>query len=174
MRRMKQSLTFVSANFNCQRMVGEYRSQLYEPAHAAYVSVMRDHFAPARERARWNQNVTEKWPRVNFVTSTVRVDSAVLTGSPVPFRTSVDLAGLEPQDVRVEAVVGRVAASGELEETQVLTLAPLEQHGTVFTFGRDFSPFTTGRLGYSLRVTPNHYDDPLNRPCHALMKWAGE
>ena len=74
----------------------------------------------------------------------------------------------------MEAVVGRVAANGELEETQVLTLAPLEQHGNAFMFGRDFAPFTTGRLGYSLRVSPNHCDDPLNRPCNAPMKWASE
>ncbi len=87
---------------------------------------------------------------------------------------AVDLAGLAPDDVRVEAVVGQGRrASGELEETQVLTLAPLEQHGTAYMFGRDFAPFTTGRLGYSLRVSPNHCDDPLNRPCNALMKWAG-
>src|SRR5262249_195804 len=156
MRRVKKSLRFVSANFNCQRMVGEYRSQLYEPAHVAFEAVVRDQFAPARERAQWNRIVTEKWPNVNFVDSAIHFDTTLLTGSPVPLRTSVDLAGLGPQDVRVEAVVGRVAAGGELEDTQVLTLAPLEQHGTVFMFGRDFAPFTTGRLGYSLRVSPNH------------------
>src|SRR5581483_2633129 len=30
MRRVKQSLTHVSADFNCQRMVAEYRKELYE------------------------------------------------------------------------------------------------------------------------------------------------
>jgi glycogen phosphorylase len=59
-----------------------------------------------------------------------------------------------------------------LKETEVLTLAPLEQHGSVFVFGRDFAPLMTGRLGYSVRVSPNHCDDPLNRPCNALLKWA--
>ncbi|MBZ5605504.1 MAG: glycosyltransferase family 1 protein, partial [Acidobacteriia bacterium] len=174
MRRVKQSLRHVSANFNSHRMVTEYNSQLYEPAHASYQAVMRDHFGPARERAQWNRSVTEKWPYVSFVNSAVHVDSSMLTGSPVPLRASVELAGLKPEDVRVEAVVGRVAANGDLEDTQVLTLAPLEQHGSVFMFGRDFAPFTTGRLGYSLRVSPNHYDDPLNRPCNSPMKWAGE
>ena len=101
-------------------------------------------------------------------------DAAILTGSQLPLRASVDLAGLSPKDVRVEAVVGRVSANGGLEETQVLTLAPLEQQGTVFMFGRDFAPISTGRLGYTLRISPNHYEDPLNRPCNSPMKWAGE
>jgi glycogen phosphorylase len=174
MRRVKKSLRYVSASFNCQRMVGEYRSQLYEPAHRGYEAVVRDQFAAARERAQWNRTVTEKWPDVNFVDSGIGLAAAVLSGAPFPLRASVELAGLSPQDVRVEAVVGRVGAHGGLEDTQVLTLAPLEQQGTVYMFGRDFAPFTTGRLGLSLRVSPNHYDDPLNRPCNSPMKWANE
>jgi starch phosphorylase len=172
MRRVKQSLRYVSMNFNCHRMVTEYAAQLYEPAHAAYTSVTKDRFAPARERAQWNRLVTEKWPHVNFLDSISALDSSILTGSPIPLRATVDLAGLKPEDVRVEAVVGRVAADCGLEDTQVLTLAPLEQHGTAFMFGRDFAPFTTGRLGYALRISPNHYDDPLNRPCNTPLKWA--
>jgi glycogen phosphorylase len=172
MRRVKQSLRFISSHYNCQRMVNEYRTQLYEPAHRGYVAMMQDGFAAARDRASWTRTVTEKWPRVGFTSAGIGPDGSVSTGSPVPLRAEVELAGLGPEDVRVEAVVGRVGAEGDLEETEVLTLAPLEQHGTVFLFGRDFAPMTTGRLGYSLRVSPNHCDDPLNRPCNALMKWA--
>lgn len=174
MRRVKQSLRSVSANFNCQRMVREYASQLYEPAHAGYESIRRDNFSAARDRVRWHRGVTEKWPQVKFVDYGIGGEQ-VSAGSSVPLRASLDLAGLTPGDVRVEAVVGRVAAHGELEDTQVLTLAPSgAQQESVFMFARDFAPFSTGRLGYALRVSPNHCDDPLNRPCNALIKWAGE
>ena len=173
-RRVKKSLRYLSLNFNCQRMIEEYRSQLYEPAHRSYEAVVRDNFSIPRERVQWNRGIVEKWPEVTFLESGIGPDPSVLTGSPVPLRASVELAGLGPQDVRVEAVVGRVGANGELEETQVLTLGPLEQQGTVVVFGRDFAPFATGRLGYSVRISPNHFDDPLNRPCNALLKWASE
>jgi starch phosphorylase len=172
-RRVKQSLQYLSANFNCQRMVGEYLSQLYEPAHRSFEAVKRDHFASSRDHVRWTAEVYEKWPAVKFVSSGIGSEH-VVAGSALPLRAEVELAGLKPQDVRVEAVVGRVAADGEIEEAQVLTLAPLEQHETAYLFGRDFAPFTTGRLGYALRVTPNHYEDPLNRPCNSLLKWAGD
>jgi starch phosphorylase len=177
MRRVKQSLKAVSANFNCQRMVMEYSTQLYEPAHLGYERVCRDRFASSREHVRWHRAVAEKWPNVKFVDFGIGGET-VSAGSSVPMRAGLDLAGLTPEDVRVEAVVGRVGAHGELEDTQVLTLAPVvrteAQQETVFMFGRDFAPFTTGRLGYALRVSPNHCDDPLNRPCNALLKWAGE
>jgi glycogen phosphorylase len=173
MARVKQCLRYVSAHFNCQRMIQEYNSELYEPAHRSFDAMAADGFAAPREHVRWSHNVTERWPAVNFVDAGIGPASAVLTGSSLPLRAHLDLAGLSPQDVRVEAVVGRVGARGELEETQVLTLDPLEQHGNMFLFGRDFAPLATGRLGYSVRVTPNHCDDPLNRPCNAPLKWVG-
>ncbi len=178
MRRVKQSLKSVSAHFNCQRMVTEYATQLYEPAHLGYERISRDRFAFPREHVRWHKEVSDKWPNVKFLDFGIGTDK-VSAGSSVPMRASLDLAGLTPSDVRVEAVVGRVGAYGELEDTQVLILAPNgrpsdAQRESVFMFGRDFAPFTTGRLGYALRVSPNHCDDPLNRPCNALLKWAGE
>ena len=174
MRRVKQSLKCVSASFNCQRMVLEYASQLYEPAHLSYERIRRDRFAFSREHVRWQHALLEKWPNVKFVDYGIGSEK-VSAGSSVPLRASLDLAGLTPSDVRVEAVVGRVGAHGELEDTQVLTLASAgTQQEAIYMFGRDFAPFTTGRLGYALRISPNHCDDPLNRPCNALLKWAGE
>jgi starch phosphorylase len=72
----------------------------------------------------------------------------------------------------VEVVLGRVDSSGHLEETEVLLLPHLEMQGTVATFGNDILPERTGRLGYALRVCPNHFDDPLTRPCSNLLKWS--
>jgi starch phosphorylase len=177
MRRVKQSLKSVSANFNCQRMVTEYASQLYEPAHAAYERTCLDGFAYTREHVKWFRGVSEKWPNVKFTDYGIGAEK-VSAGTSVSMRATLDLAGLTPADVRVEAVVGRVGANGELEDTQVLMLSSFaktaSQQESVFMFGRDFAPLTTGRLGYALRVSPNHNDDPLNRPCNALLKWAGE
>jgi starch phosphorylase len=170
-RRMKQSLTSLSPQFNSQRMVTEYMSQLYEPAHLGFEEISQNNFEPSRERARWNKQVYQVWDRVNFVEFGPGPDATVLNGRPIPMRAVLDLAGLSAKDVRVEAVIGRVGVSGQLEETQVMTLLPVEQKGSAVVFAKEFVPHQTGRLGYSLRVSPNHYDDPLTRPCHALLKW---
>jgi glycogen phosphorylase len=171
-RRMKQSLMHLSHQFNSGRMVGEYQAQLYEPAHQAYLEVSHDCFQPARDRAGWNQRVHEVWDRVGFVEIGPGPDLSVLTGLPIPVRAVVNLAGLSPKDVRVEAVVGRIGVNGNLEETQVMTLPAVEQAGDEFVFLKEFVPHQTGRLGYSLRISPNHYDDPLTRPCNSLLKWS--
>src|SRR3984893_8791751 len=174
MRRVKQSLMHLSPQFNSQRMVGEYMSQLYEPAHQAYLDMSRDGFDPARERACWNQDVEKVWDSVGFLEIGPGPDVSVLTGRPVPVRAVVNLAGLTPKDVRVEAVIGRIGVSGNLEETQVMTLPAVQQQGNSFVFLKEFVPHQTGRLGYSLRISPNHYDDPLTRPCNSLLKWSAD
>ena len=171
MQRVKQSLSYVSANYNCLRMVEDYRAQLYEPSHRAWEAMMRDGFAAAHQHSVWNGQVKRLWPQIRFLEASAGTDATVHAGTSLPLRARIDLAGLAPADVRVEALVGRIGAHGDLEEAQVLTLDRLEQQGTVFMFGRTFAPLTTGRMGFSVRVTPNHYADPLNRPCNAPLKW---
>jgi glycogen phosphorylase len=95
-----------------------------------------------------------------------------MSGKPLPVRAAIELAGLQPDDVRVEVVVGRVDSNGHLEETEVMTLPPIEEQGSVVVFGREIMPERTGRLGYALRVSPNHFDDPLTRPCTGQLKWS--
>lgn len=171
-RRMKQSLAYVSPAFSCQRMVEEYNSELYVPAQRGIEAVSQSNFGPAREKARWSRMVEECWPRVSFVSSGPQASNSLTAGQPVPLETTVDLAGLRPEDVRVEAIIGRIAPNGQLEDTRVLVLPAVSQSGAGWTFGREFTPQHTGRIGYALRVSPNHYDDPLTRPCYALLKWA--
>jgi hypothetical protein len=65
---------------------------------------------------------------------------SVTSGKPVPVRAAIDLAGLTPDDVRVEVVMGRVDSNGYLEETEVMVLPPMEQTGQVAVFGKDMFP----------------------------------
>jgi starch phosphorylase len=185
MERVQQSLRNVSARYNCQRMIEEYRRELYVPAHDYYQGMSQQNFALARQYSVWNREVIGHWPGVRFLSASFGSAGnrcEVLAGSAIPLRATLDLAGLSAKDVRVEAVVGRVGPGGELEETEVLTLPFLSgslppEQGNAVMFGRDFVPLVTGRLGYAVRVSPNHglhySGDPLTRPCNAPLKWMG-
>ena len=89
-RRMKQSLMYVSPQFNSQRMVGEYLSQLYQPAHGAFLDISQDGFAPARERATWNELVNRVWEGVGFVEIGQGPENAVLSGRPIPMKAVLE------------------------------------------------------------------------------------
>jgi glycogen phosphorylase len=173
MKRVKQSLAYISPAFSCQRMVEEYYSELYEPADRSFAAMAKDAYHGARERTRWSRQFEEAWPKVQFVSHGPDLGKGLVSGSKVQLEAAIELAGLTPDHVRVEAVIGRVGAGGQLDDTQVMNLPATGQRGSsVYTFAKEFIPHQTGRLGYSLRVAPNHYDDPLTRPAYALLKWA--
>ena len=171
MRRVKQSLQNLSPVFNSVRMVDEYRALFYDPAHAAFAKMREHKFEAARDRAAWDRRIHNIWNQVGFVSMDAGPDGPVRSGKPVLVRVTAQLAGLTPSDVKVEAVVGRVGITGQLEHTEVHALEPVDNTGSVYTFAKEFVPRETGRLGYSLRLGSNHFQDPLNRPCNALLKW---
>jgi starch phosphorylase len=171
MRRVKQSIIRLTPAFDCRRTVAEYMSELYEPAHSAYKELKTGAYEHARRRAQWNARIREVWDRVRFVDVGADQIGPLLSGRPVPVRAAVELAGLQAEDVRVEVVVGRVGTNGSLEDTEVMVLPPKEQNGSVAVFEREVVPERTGKLGYALRISPNHYEDPLTRPCSSPLKW---
>jgi len=172
MRRVKQSLAYISPTFDCRRMAREYMTELYEPAHSQHIRAQRNDYSQVRDKARWNLKIREAWDRVRFVEAGTDLSGTVLSGKPVPVRAAIDLAGLTADDVRVEVVIGRIDSNGNLEDTEVSVLPAVEQQGSVAFFSKDIVPDRTGRLGYALRVSPNHFEDPLTRPCSSLLKWS--
>ena len=130
-------------------------------------------YQEARAEAAWNQRVRLIWDRVRFVETGAPPVGTILSERPVPVRAAIDLAGLHASEVRVEVVMGRVGTDGGLEDTEVMVLPSTGQDGTVAVFEKEIVPERTGRLGYALRISPNHCDDPLTRPCSSLLKWSG-
>jgi starch phosphorylase len=172
-KRMKECMINLTPRFDARRMVHDYTEELYNPADRNWRQMAACDFEEARERARWNARVREIWPQVNFVDMGPAPSGPVTSGKPVCVRTKIRLAGLKPNDVRVECVIGRIGSSGGLEETEVVVLQNNGAEGDVAVYEKDIVPAQTGRLGYAVRVTPNHYDDPLTRPVTSLLKWSG-
>jgi starch phosphorylase len=170
-KRVKKSLRYVSYHFDARRMVSDYMAELYHPAHLAYSRLRTGDFQEVRDRVRWNAQVRQVWDAVRFVETGAAPVGTVTSGRAVPVRATVELAGLKPEDVRVEVVLGRVGIDGGLEDTEVQVLPPVEHTGTVAVFAKDVVPDRTGRMGYALRISPDHCEDPLTRPCTNLLKW---
>lgn len=170
--RVKNCLRKISPQFNAQRMIREYMHRLYEPAYQASVEFRRNQYALAHRKASWSEKVTSAWDRVRFVDMGPRPEGVMRSGETLRFHVTVDLAGLDPEDVRVEAVVGVVAAGGSLSGSEAIPLEAGERNGTTCVYTCDYTPRNTGRLGYGMRISPNHFTDPLTRPCGALIRWA--
>ncbi len=155
-------------------MVAEYVSELYEPAHKLWQNISRNNFKEARRKSDWDAKLSAGWNQVRFIDFGEAPGDRVMSGSPVPLRATVDLAGLQPEDVRVEAVIGRIGVNGHLQDFQTVGLVPVEQTGETYVFSNQYVVQQTGRIGYSVRVSPNHFENALTRPCNAPLKWGSD
>jgi starch phosphorylase len=171
-KRMKQALFGVGPQFNSSRMVAEYNERLYSPAHRAWTQVREDNFQSAREKTAWSAQLAEAWERVRFTNLAAMPIAPLLAGKPVVLQAAVNLAGLAASDVLLEALVGRVNPQGFLDLSEVIGMKATGESDGAHLFTAEYVPRQTGRLGYALRISANHYDNPLTRPCHPLIKWS--
>jgi starch phosphorylase len=172
MRRVKQCIANLSPRYNFQRMLGEYDETLYQPAHRAFTSISAGHFDPAKRHVAWMEGVRRNWDQVRILETGPRLDNPAVSGQSLRIHAVVDLAGLQPGDVKVEALLGRIGIEGFLEHPVIVPLTANGQQDSRFTFVSEYEPAETGRLGFAVRVSPNHGEDPLNRPCNPMIRWA--
>ncbi|WP_093860466.1 alpha-glucan family phosphorylase [Streptomyces sp. TLI_053] len=142
------------------RMVREYVERLYAPAAQAQRELAGggEHRA-ARELAGWKARVREAWPavRVEHVEADCP-DEAQELGSALALRVQVTLGPLEPADVEVQVVSGRVDESDRISDACLLALKPVggpdldgrTRYEGSLELGR------TGPFGYTVRVLPSH------------------
>jgi len=173
-RRMKTCIANLTPRFGCGRMLAEYMSELYQPAHNLWQNVSKNSFELARNRTGWDARIYNSWNSIRFLELGEGPADQVTSGAAVPIKALIELGGLDPSEVRVEAVVGPIGVNGQLQETFTLALKPGETRGSAVLFANEFTVQQTGRLGYSVRISPNHFDNPLTRPCNALLKWVSD
>ncbi|MGW1086567.1 alpha-glucan family phosphorylase [Streptomyces sp. NPDC002596] len=141
------------------RMVREYVERLYAPAALAHRSLDA---ATARELADWKARVRAAWPRVAVdhveAVAPSTVGGSAELGAMLGLRVRIALGALEPDDVEVQAVAGRVDAADSISDAQFF---PLKPSGGQDLEGRwlyegPLALDRTGPYGYTVRVLPAH------------------
>src|SRR5581483_12508276 len=118
---VRHTLQTLGPKVLASRMVRDYVERYYLPAAESLrrtVTVDGDGqvtFDPARELAAYRRRAFDAWPKIHItdVDSTGLPDTPVL-GSKLTLTATVELAGLRPDEVTVQALLGRVDADDSL------------------------------------------------------------
>ena len=156
--RVRHTLRTLGPKVLASRMVGEYVTRLYTPAAESSRAVSADGFLLGRDLAAWKARVVSAWESVavEHVEASGIGDSPSL-GAPLHLRAHVRLDGLEPEDVVVQVVSGRVDGEDRLVSPQYTDLAPVEGFpGGRWLFQGDLTLDRTGAFGYTVRILPRH------------------
>jgi starch phosphorylase len=122
-----------------------------------------DGYAPARTEAGWRAQVRERWGsvRVAHVEATGAKDAPEI-GSSLGLRAEVELPGLSPEDVQVQAAYGRVDDADQMHEVTTVPMEHETTEGSRHWFTATLPLERTGAFGYTVRVLPHsaHVADP--------------
>lgn len=147
------------------RMVHDYVEQYYAPAaqslRRACLSADGSDgsaYGMARQLADYRRRASQAWPQIQIadVDSTGLPDAPVL-GSELTLTAAVRLAGLRPDEVAVQAVLGRVDAGDTLLDPVTVAMphcAPGEDGTEIFSTTTPLP--VAGPVGYTVRVLPSH------------------
>jgi starch phosphorylase len=163
---VRHTLQTLGPKVLASRMVRDYVEQYYTPAAESLrrtIAPAEDdegsgEFGAARELAAYRRRVEAAWPKIKItdVDSTGLPDTPVL-GSKLTLTATVQLAGLGPEEVTVQAVVGRVDLGDVLVDPVTVEMS---YTGTAEGGNQVFSTTTplpvSGAVGYAVRVLPHH------------------
>jgi glycogen phosphorylase len=170
--KMKAALGTLCPKFNTNRMVCDYVTKYYITCAERHKRLVENKCERAAALGDWQRRVASEWHnvRIRSVHSSGAEEARV--GGALSVWCQVDLGGLSPDDVQVEAYYGRVGADGQISDPQNVVLrceGEADKH--VYLFKEAIPLNRSGRGGYAIRVMPRHED--LCHP-HAtrLIHWA--
>jgi starch phosphorylase len=159
---VRHTLQVLGPKVLASRMVREYTERYYAAAAESFRRTVApldgEEFGNARRLAEYRREITNAWPKIRIteVDSTGLPDTPLL-GSQLTLTATIALAGLAPDQVTVQAVVGRVDMDDTLLEP---VHVPMVHTGTTDGGDEIFAATTAlpvaGSVGYTVRVLPHH------------------
>ncbi|TCP48622.1 starch phosphorylase [Tamaricihabitans halophyticus] len=157
---VRHTLASLGPKVQASRMVREYVDSCYVPAAAGVAAASADGFGGARDLAEYRARVAANWSRVRVSDCELDVaeSTAPVMGDVVRVSANVELAGLQPSDVDVQVVLGRVGDTDELADVVAVSLAPSTNAGEqgALVYRGSLALPHAGSLGYTVRVLPRH------------------
>ncbi|MCW2556272.1 MAG: alpha-glucan phosphorylase [Mycobacterium sp.] len=159
---VRHTLQVLGPKVLASRMVRDYTQKYYAPAakslHRTIEPIDGVPFGAARQLAAYRQRAEGAWPKIQITdVDSYGLPDTPLLGSELTLTATVQLAGLRPDEVVVEAVVGRVDAGDVLVKPETVQMA----HTGTAEGGKEVFTTTTplpvaGPVGYTVRVLPHH------------------
>ena len=172
---MKASMRTVNAEFNTNRMVEDYTERYYIPCLENALRLGQEDFAKAKDLASWRRMITAGWSGVTIECVDATTANAQPMGTSLPVSATLQLGGIPPEDVLVEAFHGLVDPAGNIEEGEATTLFPEEPLGDgLMIFSGTIACRRAGLRGFTVRVTPRKDGYPLDRFETGLVTWWDE
>lgn len=170
---MKHCIETLGRDFNTGRMVGQYAEQFYLPAMRRQHALAQDGLAQSIARSHQKDRLRAAWPGVRFVEVRRDGDGPLSPGEPLRLSATVALGGLQPADVQVQALLGRIDDDGLMQQASCLGLNHTGEDNGLAHYALQQPTDVCGGFGVALRVVPGgELMQGVTEP--GLIRWHGE
>ncbi len=147
-KRMRESMAGLTAQFSANRAVREYTEELYLPAASAYRARAANSGAAGLQIVNWLQALEQNWATLRFGEWQVVSDKDIHA-----FEVAVNLGNLDPNAIRVELYADGVSG-GEPEHHELRYTRPSgEANGSIYSTQ---VPATRPVTDYTARIIPQY------------------
>jgi len=158
--------------FNTNRMVKEYTEKFYLPAYRQSKILQNRKMQELRDMTTWYKRVQKKWSQIRILKLSNNLSNSMSVGDNIAVNADVLLGDLNPADVTVQLVVGRIDADGEIRDSLNYAMSPNgEAKNGEINYSTELSFDGSGNHGFTVRVLPN-YKLLLNPFELGLITWA--
>ncbi|NOQ99452.1 glycosyltransferase family 1 protein [Mycolicibacterium fortuitum] len=159
---VRHTLQVLGPKVLASRMVRDYTEKYYLPAAQSLRETVEatsgEPFGAARQLADYRRRAQDAWPKIQITdVDSYGLPDTPLLGSELTLTATVQLAGLRPDEVTVQAVLGRVDAGDVLVNPVTVTMAHTgSAEGDTEVFSTSTPLPVAGPVGYTVRVLPHH------------------
>ncbi|MGW0162866.1 glycosyltransferase family 1 protein [Mycobacterium sp. NPDC003323] len=160
---VRHTLQALGPKVLASRMVRDYTEKYYAPAAQSLRATLEPDnddvpFGAARQLAGYRKRVEQEWSKVQITdVDSYGLPDTPLLGSELTLTATVQLAGLAPDEVVVQAVLGRVDGGDNLRDPVTVQMTHTgEADGGRHIFSTTTPLPVAGSVGYTVRVLPQH------------------
>ncbi len=151
---MKRSIAELAPFFNTNRMVQQYTEQFYLPALDRSRMLMADGLQKSVERSQLKEKLRFAWPSLAFAHVESNAGQTLKPDDTISVRAKVKLAGLSPDEVRVQALIGQVDDQGRLVSPGIVDMNCVDPGDALAIYEASARAFGCGPHGLALRIVP--------------------
>jgi starch phosphorylase len=171
-RRIKESMKWITPSFNTHRMVAEYTTKFYNPAAKQWKYLTAQAMSRVKAFADWKARIKGAWSNLAIkdvkasisngqLEENLKLEQAYLkVGSHLNVKARVTLGNIKPDEVAVELYYGPVDVWGNIVDGEPVRMdcTGSVDHNGDYWFDGSITCTASGRQGYAIRILPRHND----------------
>jgi starch phosphorylase len=169
---IKNSIAQIAPHYTTKRMFDDYISRFYEKLAKRSDFLKNNHFAKAKELAKWKENVAENWDSIEVLSSDFDFNpgnKSAEVGDTIYHTIVLDKHAING-DLGVEVVRYHTDPVSQMDVIRVYSMRLDKTEGSKAYYSIELKASESGPFKFGVRIYPDNKDIP-HRMDFAYVKW---